>query len=263
MEIPEITSEFIFITFAASFFSSLFSSLAGGGAGLILLPILMFIGLPFINALAIHKIAVTFLGLGSGYRFLKEKLIDLKVFWWTTLTGVPFVLIGAWFATKVDGELMKPIIGLIILIMIIVTWIKKSVPKNSKANPLTFKRGLIGSLLIIPTGFYSGWAGSGSGLLTTFIYIYLFKYSQMRAIAMTLSTNGIFWNGSAAIILIFLGHVTWLLIPGMILGALGGSYLGAHTGIKVGNNVVRKLFLITCSIITLLLLKPFIENWLI
>jgi hypothetical protein len=49
---------------------------------------------------------------------------------------------------------------------------------------------------------------------------------------MTLAANGIFWNGVGAIAHVFMGHVIWPLAPGLILGALLGSYLGASFGIK-------------------------------
>ncbi|MBK1631902.1 hypothetical protein CKO31_14395 [Thiohalocapsa halophila] len=49
----------------ASFAACFFSGRSGGGAGLILLPVLLFTGLAFINALASHKLAVGFIGVGS------------------------------------------------------------------------------------------------------------------------------------------------------------------------------------------------------
>ncbi|MEM9218160.1 MAG: hypothetical protein AAGD25_27945 [Cyanobacteria bacterium P01_F01_bin.150] len=52
--LPEINPTFIGSSFIASFIACFFSSLAGGGAGLILLPILPLLGLPFVNALACH-----------------------------------------------------------------------------------------------------------------------------------------------------------------------------------------------------------------
>ena len=81
----DISLSLILLTFAASFAACFFSSLSGGGAGLILLPVLMFTGLPFINALASHKLAVGFIGIGSTLRYLRERLIDWRVFWWPPL----------------------------------------------------------------------------------------------------------------------------------------------------------------------------------
>ncbi|MDA3807929.1 MAG: sulfite exporter TauE/SafE family protein, partial [Thiomicrorhabdus sp.] len=58
--------------FAISLIANLFSALAGGGAGLLQLPALLFLGLPFGTALATHKVASVFLGLGATARHLKS-----------------------------------------------------------------------------------------------------------------------------------------------------------------------------------------------
>ena len=118
--ISEITFGFIALTFLASFAACFFSSLSGGGAGLILLPVLLFTGLPFINALASHKLAVGFIGIGSTIKYVQEKLINWKIFWWTALAGVPFVILGTRFAASLPGETMKPIVGSVILVMVVI-----------------------------------------------------------------------------------------------------------------------------------------------
>ena len=118
----------IFLTFAASFAACFFSSLSGGGAGLILLPVLLFTGLPFINALASHKLAVGFIGIGSTLRYVRERLIDWRVFWWTALVGLPFVVLGTRFAAAVPGEIMKPLIGGVIIAMVLISLLKKAAP---------------------------------------------------------------------------------------------------------------------------------------
>ena len=64
--------------FFISLISNLFSAFSGGGAGVIQLPaILLIFNLPFVVALASHKIATVALGLGASLRFLKEKTIEI------------------------------------------------------------------------------------------------------------------------------------------------------------------------------------------
>lgn len=254
--VPDITPFFIFATFAASFLACFFSSLAGGGAGLILLPILLFTGLPFVNALSSNKLAVAFIGVGSGSRFFREKLIDWKVFWWTALSGMPFVILGTKFSEQVDGDLMKPLIGLVILAIVTVSLIKKAGPEIFDPRRFSWKIALIASLILIPAAFYSGWISAGAGVFTTFIYLYLMRYDQLHATAMTLTANGIFWNGVGAISHIFLGHVVWAIAPGLIIGALVGSYLGASLAVKSGNKFLRMVFLSTATVTAILLLRP-------
>ena len=61
-----------FTLFAISLIANMFSAFSGGGAGLVQLPALIFLGLPFGVALATHRIASVALGLGATVRHLRE-----------------------------------------------------------------------------------------------------------------------------------------------------------------------------------------------
>ena len=64
------------ILFAVSLVANLFSAFSGGGAGLIQLPALIFLGLPFAIALATHKVASIALGIGATVRHLREEALE-------------------------------------------------------------------------------------------------------------------------------------------------------------------------------------------
>lgn len=64
------------IVFIASLIANTFSALAGGGAGLIQFPVLIFLGLSFSVALATHKVASVALGVGATVRYLKEDIVE-------------------------------------------------------------------------------------------------------------------------------------------------------------------------------------------
>ena len=73
-------NQYIYIFFI-SFFSNTFSAIAGGGAGLIQLPALILTGIPYQQALAIHKLATVALGLGSSLRNYKSLRNYLGIVW--------------------------------------------------------------------------------------------------------------------------------------------------------------------------------------
>lgn len=253
--IPDISPSFIAASFLASFVACFFSSLAGGGAGLILLPILLLLGLPFINALACHKLAVGFIGLGSGYRYTKAGLIDWSIFWWTGLTGVPFVIIGTRFASHLSGDIMRPILGVVILVMVAAAFLRKTEHLKHEPRSMSPNLWVLASLMLAPMAFYSGWVSAGAGIFTTSLYLHFFRYDQLHATAMTLSANGIFWNMIGAGSHVFLGNTVWVLAPGLVGGALFGSYCGASLGIKKGNHFLRTIFLMSASMTGVLLLR--------
>lgn len=237
----------ILLTAAASFVACFFSALAGGGAGLILLPALIISGLPFINALASHKLAVGFIGVGSTLRYARAGLVDWQVFWWNALLGAPFVVAGTLFATALEQNLMLLLAGMFILLMAAISWLNKS--KGLQHAPQLQRRQIIiGSLLLLPIAFYSGWISVASGVFTTLLYVYLLRFDQLHATAMTLAANGLVWNAVGAIAHLSLGHIQWELAPGLVLGALAGSYLGAAVGVKQGNKFLKTVFLLSAVV---------------
>ena len=103
-----------------------------------------------------------------------------------------------WFMLIGVPALMLLLAGCFILLMAAVSWLKKS--SGLQHTPTVGKRQvIIGSLLLIPIAFYSGWISVASGVFTTMIYLYLLRFDQLHATAMTLAANGLVWNAIGAI----------------------------------------------------------------
>jgi hypothetical protein len=81
--------------FLASLAANLFSAFSGGGAGLIQLPVLIFLGLPFAIALATHKVASVALGIGATIRHLREEALERRLVIDILAFGLLGVIIGA------------------------------------------------------------------------------------------------------------------------------------------------------------------------
>ncbi len=78
-----------------SLVANIFSAFAGGGAGLLQFPVLIFLGLPFGVALATHKIASVALGVGATIRNLREGSLQRRLTVFIVSFGIPGVVIGA------------------------------------------------------------------------------------------------------------------------------------------------------------------------
>ena len=72
-----------------SFIANSLSALAGGGAGLLQFPVLLFLGLSFGTALATHKIASVALGIGATIRHLREGGLDWRFAGYILAWGCP------------------------------------------------------------------------------------------------------------------------------------------------------------------------------
>lgn len=230
------------VLFVISLVANLFSALAGGGAGLLQLPALLFLGLPFGTALATHKVASVFLGLGATARHLRSSQFDWRFSAFILATGLPGVVLGASIILQVDDRISQGLLGLLTLGLGLYSWFKPALGQENSATNRSLAGLVIGGLVLFFIGALNGSLTSGTGLFVTLWLVRWFGLDYKTAVAYTLILVGIFWNGSGAITLGILGNIQWDWLPALILGSLIGGYLGAHLAIVKGNQLVKRSF---------------------
>ena len=237
------------LIFVISLFANLFSALSGGGAGLIQLPALIFLGLPFGLALATHKVATIALGLGATARHLKDNKIEPDFALLMVLTGVPGVILGASFILQIPDQTAKLALGILTMGLGIYSFFSPELGQQYQIKNRHVKGYLIGGLILFVIGILNGSLTSGTGLFVTLWLIRWFGFDYKLAVAYTLVFVGLFWNASGAVTLGLLGEIHWLWIPALLLGSAIGGYIGAHLSIVKGNRVIKRSF----EIVTLLI----------
>lgn len=238
---PEMLSE-QFVLFVIAVIANLFSALAGGGAGLLQFPVLLFLGLPFAVALATHKIASVALGVGATIRHLRSSQYERRFFLFILITGVPGVLMGAWLILDVPELLARKALGVLTLGLGLYSIVRRDL---GQVHQPRFQQGMafyFGGLMLFLIGVLNGSLASGTGLFVTMWLVRWFGLDYQRAVAYTLVTVGLVWNGSGAIALGVWGEVQWAWLPALLLGSLIGGYLGAHLALAKGNRLIKRTF---------------------
>jgi len=237
------------LIFIISLVANMFSALSGGGAGLIQLPALIFLGLPFGLALATHKVATIALGFGATARHLKENRIERDFALVMLISGVPGVILGASFILQVPDELAKMALGLLTMGLGIYSFFSPNLGQTYQIKNRHRKGYIIGGLALFIIGILNGSLTSGTGLFVTLWLIRWFGFDYKLAVAYTLIFVGLFWNTSGAVTLGLLGDIHWLWVPALLLGSFIGGYLGAHLSIVKGNKLIKRSF----EVVTLLI----------
>ena len=236
------------LLFVVSLFANAFSALAGGGAGLIQLPALIFLGLPFSVALATHKVASVALGVGASLRHWREQNIDYRFSLFILCTGLPGVVMGASIILAVPDRIAEIALGVLTISLGIYSYLRPDLGAKHLPSNRTLNGYFIGGSVLLGIGVLNGSLTSGTGLFVTLWLVRWFGLDYKRAVAHTLILVGLFWNGSGALTLGILGEIQWDWLPALLLGSLLGGYIGAHYAIVKGNRLIKRAF----EIVTLL-----------
>lgn len=229
--------------FIGSLFANTLASLAGGGSGLLQLPLLLFLGLTFSVALATHKVASVALGLGAALKHWRSGNLDPKLTIYVTLAGATGVIIGANLILFVPGPVAEGLLGAFIILLGLYSRTRKSLGQEAEPRNRTTFGLVIGCLGLSAIGLLNGSLTAGTGLFVTLFLVRWFGLDYKQAVALTLVSVGLFWNGLGAVTLAWAGAENyWPWIPALLLGSMLGGYLGAYMADKYSNRLIKIAF---------------------
>ncbi|MEL6605393.1 MAG: TSUP family transporter [Cyanobacteria bacterium J06614_10] len=250
----------LLVVFGVGVVAGFVDAIAGGG-GLIMLPGLMFTGLPVGSAIATNKLCGTFGSLTSTLKFAQAQQVNWRA---CVLMGPP-ILLGAYLGSRSIGLLpvawAEP---MVILLMVAITLFTVFRPDFGTAQRQTSEGVSAGRgngrdrifwsvLAAIAIGFHDGFFGPGTGVFLVFTLLSLWPLDFLCATGTTKLLN-------------FLANITALITFAMngtiaysigIFGAVGvilGSFLGASFATSKGVKIIRPIFILVTSALVIRLL---------
>lgn len=230
------------LLFFISLIANIFSAFAGGGAGLLQFPVLIFLGLPFGIALATHKVASVALGIGATIRNLREGSLQRRLTIFIICFGLPGVVMGASVILFVPDRSAEIALGVLTVGLGLYSFFKPELGQTEKVFSPDLWRYAVGGMGLFVIGILNGSLTSGTGLFVTLWLVQWFGMDYKRAVAHTLVLVGLFWNGTGAITLGLIGEIQWDWLPALLLGSVIGGYVGAHLAITKGNRWIKRVF---------------------
>lgn len=256
----------LLVVFGVGLAAGFVDAIAGGG-GLIMLPGLLFTGLPVGSAIATNKLCGTFGALTSSLKFAHSKQIDWRA---CRVMGLPVVLgayIGSHSIDRLPSAWAEP---LVIVLMVAITLFvvfnpgfgtapaantqryqsDSSAPQFAKQRlKRTLGRPLAGAAI----GFHDGFFGPGTGIFLVFALLSLWPIDFLRATGTTKVLNFL-TNITALIAFALAGNIDY---SKGICGALGvaiGSFLGATFATQKGAKLIKPIFImVTAALVCKLL----------
>ncbi len=155
------------ILLAISLVANLLSAMADGGTGLLQLPALIFLELPFAIALATHKIATVALGVGATAKHIQEKNVQTGFAILMLASGLPGVILGANIILEIPESLAKFMLGILTIDIGVYSLLHKTLGNTFNPKHRDTKGLIIGCLGLFILGIFNGSLTSGTGLFVT------------------------------------------------------------------------------------------------
>ena len=234
---------------AVAVLTGFIDAIAGGG-GLIMMPALLFAGVPPLNALATNKLQSMFGTATAFANYARKGLVDWRSNWLSVAAIFIAAGAGVIVVQSVGSKALALVIPLLLMAVALYVLISPRM-SDEDAHERVSARGYspIGALI----GFYDGFFGPGTGSFFTTSLVALLGLGLTRATALTKLFN-LTSNVAAVLLFALAGQMLWLLGLCMAAGAMLGGWIGSHTAMRFGAGIIRPLLVFLSLALTARLL---------
>ncbi len=223
-----------------------------GGGGLVQLPALLVVlpQAPVVALLGTNKLASVVGTASAAGTYLRRVSVDRRTAAW--MAGAAFLGsgLGALTATRVDGDVLRPVVLVALVAVLLYTLRVKDLGalERLRLAPAIQRRVVV--LGGAGIGFYDGLIGPGTGSFLVFLLVGAVGLSFLHASATAKVVNTM-TNLAALLLFAAGGHVLWALGGAMAAANLLGAQVGAHLAIRRGSAWVRRVFVVVVSVLVL------------
>ena len=239
------------LTFAVGLGTGFIGSYVGGAA-LLSIPFLIFIGLPPAAAVATYRLASTGMTFANVARFLRSDKIQWKFVGVLSVLAIAGGVIGAHIVIGIEPKHLQLILGLIILALVPVIVLKDRFATEDTQKVHKPWHLWLGYFLWFLIAIFGGFCGSGAMIMMVLVTTSLFGFTILQANA----TNNVPWLLLCfASLYVFIRQdlIDWSTGAALLAGTLIGGYLGAHVALAQGDRIVKKAFIVLTVISGLVL----------
>ncbi|WP_457677732.1 sulfite exporter TauE/SafE family protein [Thermovibrio sp.] len=202
----------------ASFLLSFLFSLGGLGSAVALIPVMVFLGVPFSVARPAGLFTNFITTLSATFHNLKEGLIDFKLALPLLISSFLFASVGAYASTIIPEK----VVGIAFTLFLFFAGFMVYAPKRAL---FTFNSSLYPFFVGVLAGFISGLLGIGGGSLISPMLI-VAGYNPKKVASITAFVV-VFSSLSAFLTYFKLGRIDWSITLAAAAPAAFAGYLGA------------------------------------
>jgi len=232
------------------FIAGILGSIIGLGGGIIIVPVLTFMGFSPTLAVSNSLFAVFSNSVASTTMYARQKRIELSLGWKLGLMAVPGTILGAFISSEISPDIFKILFALVLISSASYIFLKRKIEEK----PIDVSR----LLLVFSAGasFFAGIISSlfgiGGGLIFVPLMVVALGISMKRA-APTSQFILMFASFSGLIVHSMLGHPDYYQALLLSIGAFAGGILGARLEIKENKLKIIVIIVLIAAAIKLII----------
>ena len=236
------------------FAAGILGSMIGLGGGIIVVPVLTFLGFPPTLAASNSLFAAFSNAVASTFSYSRQKRIEYSLGLKLGLLSIPGTVLGAYVSSDVAPAIFKVLFGLVLVSSAVYIFLRKKIETKEKTLSKQMIVFAIGASFF--AGIISSFFGIGGG--TVFVPLMVVGMGMtMKKAAPTSQFILLFASLSGIIVHSILGHPDFMQAGLLALGAFIGGLVGARLSLDIKE---RYLQFLVSSIIILAAIKLFIDS---
>ncbi len=217
-----------------------------GAGAMVTLPILLFIGLPPVAAVAANSISAWLINAIATYEYWKNGKISKDIVWHLAPLSLLGALIGAHLISIIDPQIASAVIAVLFIVVFFVMFIllrKGAAGLKTGSSRYTASKKALAAVLSFGLGVYGGFFAVGVTTLFVMLIVFLLHRDFVRAAADAVAISAVFLLGSLVEFAIT-GLIQYSYAVPLAIGSALGAYLGSKTALKFGNRWLKGLVML-------------------
>ena len=225
--------------------------MAGGGS-LLTVPVMLFMGVPGPVANGTNRIAILAQNISAVTAFRRRGFSDFRLSLSLSFAASVGALGGASVGVNLSGEWFDRVLAAVMILVMILMATGRDKVKATETGSAP-RNLFLGHVLMVGAGFWGGFIQIGVGFILMPI---LHRVLGLDLIRVNMHKVFIVLVYTIVALLVFASQVEllWLTGAALAVGNATGGWLGAHTTIKRGETLIRRVLYAALSVFIIKLL---------
>lgn len=233
----------ILLLVGAGLFAGVINTLAGGGS-LITMPLLIFMGLPPVEANASNRVALFVQNVFTVQGFRSKGVFLFPYSMWVAISATLGAIIGAKIAIDISGDLFRRILAVVMVMVMVLTVLKPYLTRKIDVEDFAKGKVALSVFLFFFVGIYGGFIQAGVGflviaVLTNIHGLGMAKTNSVKVFAILIYT--IF----ALIVFFIEDKIRWEYGLILAVGNATGGWLASRWSVGKDDKWIRMFLIVT------------------